>query len=200
MNQSDLNVKSSGASERMPKRGSPWLIVTWIRSVLGLALIAEGGVLYVHARAYEGPLWLVGVVAILVGAVLAFPGMSALCTRSRATEMVIVDQLPVGGDASIPMLGALLVYKYKLITEEHLQQALEEQRKDGESKRLLGGILLDLGLLSVAELQTALDYQRSLTSKQTGASETSDEGSDDEGAGDDARCPAAVGGEASHAR
>jgi hypothetical protein len=68
------------------------------------------------------------------------------------------------------MVGALLVYKYGLITEDQLEKALERQRAQGEGKQLLGGILLDMGLVSMAELQTALAYQRSLRHGEVQAS------------------------------
>ena len=60
------------------------------------------------------------------------------------------------------MLGALLVYKYRLVTEEQLAEALEIQRKADEPKPRIGSILLEMGLLSMAQLHEALAYQRSL--------------------------------------
>ncbi len=59
------------------------------------------------------------------------------------------------------MLGALLVYKFQALTEEQLQKALEQQRKEGSNKRRIGEILLDMGFISSTDLRKALDYQRS---------------------------------------
>jgi hypothetical protein len=69
----------------------------------------------------------------------------------------------------MPKLGALLVYKYQVITEEQLEQALQRQREEPEKWRRLGEVLLDMGLISVVDLQEALDYQRSHRSASHGA-------------------------------
>ena len=144
------------------KRGAVWLLATWMQLVIGFGLVGEGAVLYAHARAQEaGPSWLLGMVAILSGAVLSLSGIYTIYVHSRQ-ERTPAGDLPVGGEASVPLLGALLVYKYRLLTEEQLEEALELQRKEGTGKRRIGGILLDMGLVSSADLRKALDYQRSL--------------------------------------
>jgi hypothetical protein len=101
--------------------------------------------------------------AILVGAALSLSGVYAIYARSRPADSPLVGDLPMGREASVPLLGALLVYKYHLLTEEELEQALEVQRSQGTSTRRIGGVLLDMGLISSADLQKALDYQRSLS-------------------------------------
>jgi len=180
MSETGSNKGSSGVGRQDTTRGSIWLAVTWVRLIVGLALVAEGGVLYAHARMSDGgPSWLVGAVAIVVGAVLALPGVTALYARSHTPEVIISEPIPGSRDDSIPMLGALLVFKYKLITEDQLKHALEVQRKDGPNRRLLGGILLDMGLISSAELQTALAYQRSVTGNMPLPGVDADQSSDE---------------------
>ncbi len=147
-------------------RNSLWAAINWVRVIVGIALVAEGGVLYAQARMGDGgPLWIVGAIAILVGALMALPGVVSIC-RARPAEIIIAEPLPGTPEQTLPMLGALLVFKYRLITEEQLEKALEIQRKDGPNRRLLGGILLDMGLISTAELQTALEHQRSHVAKK----------------------------------
>lgn len=152
-----------------------WLIGVWLAVVAGLALAAEGGVLYAHAQMNDaGPSWMVGLVAVLIGAGLSGCGIYAILARGRAAGAGALDELPVGREVAIPMLGALLVYKYRMITEEDLERALAQQRVEGGERRL-GGILLDLGLISAADLHTALEYQRSLAGAIGKAQETQDE-------------------------
>jgi hypothetical protein len=57
------------------------------------------------------------------------------------------------------MLGALLVYKYRSITEWELEKALEMQRKLGKQRKRLGEILVEMGMVTRSQLGTALDYQ-----------------------------------------
>ena len=186
MNETGSQDEGSREAQQQRKRGSLLLLTNWIRVIIGIALVAEGGVLYASARVSDGgPSWLFGAVAIVVGAVLALPGVAALYARGRTPELIIAEPIPGAREDSIPMLGALLVYRYKLITEEQLQKALEVQRKDGPNRRLLGGILLDMGLISSTELQTALEHQRSLTGKQPEA--------DDPATKDDTEALAAAG-------
>ena len=56
------------------------------------------------------------------------------------------------------LLGELLVYRYRLITNQQRTQALEQQR-GGDRGRYLGEILVDTGLISQSDLHEALDYQ-----------------------------------------
>ena len=55
------------------------------------------------------------------------------------------------------------MYKYRLVTEEQLAEALGIQRRAAEPRPRLGSILLEMGLLTMAQLQEALAYQRSLS-------------------------------------
>jgi hypothetical protein len=55
-------------------------------------------------------------------------------------------------------LGELLVYRYQLITEDQRDAALTQQR-ESVGKRRLGEVLVEIGLVTQAQLQEALDYQ-----------------------------------------
>jgi hypothetical protein len=166
MSETTSGQNSSHSDQKQVGRSSLWTAANWVGVIIGIALVAEGGVLYAHARMDEGgPLWIVGAIAILVGALMALPGVVSIC-RSRIPEIIIAEPLPGTAEQTLPMLGALLVYKYRLVTEEQLEKALEVQRKDGPNRRLLGGVLLDMGLISSTELQTALEHQRSLVERK----------------------------------
>jgi hypothetical protein len=166
MNQARLEERMSSSDETASGPGVGWLLVTWGRLVIGLALAAEGGVLYAHARTEAGgPSWWVGGVAIVVGAVLSLSGLYSIYVRTRQQEAIVPDSIPARAEPFVPMLGALLVYKYQALTEEQLERALEQQRKEGKDRRRLGEILLDMGLVSSAELRKALEYQRSQARK-----------------------------------
>ncbi len=147
-----------------PQAGFARFVAAWIRVVVGLALVGEGGVLFADARTHWAGYgaW-VGIVAMAVGALISLSGMWAIYAQSRGSRTVSAEEFPVAPEPAVPMLGALLVYKYKFITEEQLEKALEVQRKEGATRRRIGSILLDMGLVSMAEVQQALAYQRSMT-------------------------------------
>ena len=60
----------------------------------------------------------------------------------------------------VPMLGALLVYKHRFITEGQLQKALDIQRKRRKQRPRLGDVLLEMGVITQARLDKALAHQR----------------------------------------
>jgi hypothetical protein len=139
------------------------LIATWARVVVGLALAGEGGVLFADARTHwAGHGAWVGIGTIVVGALIGFSGLLAIYRQARGPSAPDQDGLPVAPEVAIPMLGALLVYKYGFIAEEQLAQALERQSNQPIPRPRLGSILLDMGVLSMAQLEEALAYQRSL--------------------------------------
>ncbi len=57
------------------------------------------------------------------------------------------------------LLGELLVYRYQLITRDQRDEALARQ-KDAAGGRRLGEVLVDMGLVTDAQVREALDYQR----------------------------------------
>lgn len=154
MSPSTATEQNTGKATGRRRTGLAWAVATWGRLFIGVGLIGEGASLYAHAQTHvDGPAWCIGAGAALAGAVLALSGVRAIQARVRAAQ--------TAGEPSIPKLGALLVYKFELLTEEQLEQALEEQREEPEKKRRLGEILLDMGLISAADLRKALRYQRS---------------------------------------
>ena len=171
MRKTDFKERGS-ETQRRPRRGMTWLILAWGRLVLGLALAGEGGMLYAHSRMeHGGPSLLIGVTAVLIGAALSLSGICSIYASTRPVEITTPDGMPAQPDPGIPMLGALLVYKYQALTEQQLERALEQQRKEGPNKRRIGEILLDMGFISSADLRNALEHQRSLTPKPSEAEE-----------------------------
>lgn len=63
-------------------------------------------------------------------------------------------------DVVVPMIGALLAFRFRAINEWQLAKALAVQRKQRRSKQSLGRILLDMGLVTQPQLRQALDYQK----------------------------------------
>lgn len=63
-------------------------------------------------------------------------------------------------DVALPMIGALLAFRFRFINEWQLEKALAVQRKQRRSRQSLGRILLDMGLVTQSQLRQALDYQR----------------------------------------
>jgi len=152
---------SEKREERSPSLAR--LIAIWARVVIGLALVGEGGVLFADARMrWAGHGAWMGVAAMVVGALVGLSGLYAICAQARRRAPGDEDELLVAPEAAVPMLGALLVYKYQFITEEQLTEALEIQRKAGHNRPRIGTILLEMGVLTMAQLQEALAHQRSL--------------------------------------
>lgn len=154
MSQSSSKEEITRKGRGQSRAGLAWAIVTWGRLFLGLGLIGEGASLYAHAQTHvDGPAWTIGAGAALLGALLTLSGIRAIQARSRAAQM--------GGEPAMPKLGAILVYKYQALTEEQLEQALEEQREEPEKGRRLGEILLAMGFITEADLEKALEFQQS---------------------------------------
>lgn len=131
----------------------------WGRVVIGAgaavvgAVAAGGGFGEVaqHAR------WL-GAGALVLGF-----GLAASAIFGRASAPARVRQAPAEPveprEPLVPLLGALLVYKYRLISHQQLERALEDQRR---TRRLLGEIMVDLGMISRSQLREAIEHQRLL--------------------------------------
>ena len=160
MGSENSEEQHSGGGEGGGRQDLVGVTVVWGRMVVGLVLAATGGIAFGHAWTKEyAPLWWVGGITLVTGILLVLSGRYA---RSRPAG------IPAGATASqpsaqerdgmAPLLGALLVYKFRLITRGQLDKALEEQRK---SKRRLGQILVQKGLITEAQLEEALEYQRS---------------------------------------
>ena len=71
------------------------------------------------------------------------------------------EELAEGREPVVPLLGAVLLYKYQRITQRQLNEALEQQRKEtGPNRRRLGEILLATGAITRRQLEEALEHQR----------------------------------------
>ena len=158
-------ARNDQAGQARKRRELMWLAVIWGRVLVGLTLAATAGVTFGHAWTEErNSLWWVGEVTLLAGVLLM---LSALYARSEAKE--IATSLAEASESVrprerlVPLLGALLVYKYQLISHQQLAAAIQEQRKD---KRLLGQILKAQGLITEGQLQEALTYQRTFVPEQ----------------------------------
>jgi len=152
------------ASNRVeePSRSALWIAVIWGRVLIGLALAGAGGAAFGHAWTNESaPWWGIGVTTLMVGMLLV---LSAVYARSRPPDMgprVAVPEEPVQSqEPLLPLLGALLVYKYRLISHAQLQEALTEQQKT-KPRRRLGEVLVLKGIITVSQLEKALEFQRS---------------------------------------
>jgi uncharacterized protein (DUF433 family) len=139
-----------------------WVVVVWGRVVLGLALAGTGGAAFGHAWAnVNTPMWWVGGITLLVGILLVLSGVYAHSHPPMVDARPAPPEEPVGAqEPLVPLLGAILVYKYQYITQKQLQQALAEQLRT-EPRRRLGEVLLLKGLLTAAQLEEALAFQHS---------------------------------------
>lgn len=139
-----------------------WVAVLWARVILGIVLAATGGLAFGHAWSSESaPWWAVGGITLLAGALLVLSGVYARSHPPRVTASVVVEEEPAESqEPQLPLLGALLVYKYHLITRTQLDEALREQRRT-KPRRRLGEILVLKGLITVGELEEALAFQNS---------------------------------------
>ena len=134
----------------------------WTRTALGLAMGVGGGVAFGHAWATKYAIsWWVGVLSIVAGILLVLSGVSA-ARRGREEERE--EAVPLRHldprEPVVPLLGALLVYRYRMLTQEQLSRALEEQLRDDRRKRRLGEILLELEMVTEEQLAEVLEQQR----------------------------------------
>jgi hypothetical protein len=147
-----------------------WVVVVWGRIVVGLALATVGGVAFGHAWTNEDtPMWWVGAITLLTGVLLVLSGLYA---RSRPPGAV--PEVGVRGEASetgeplVPLLGAIIVYHFRWLSQQQLNQALEQQRSQWPEKRRIGEILVERGVISETQLQEALEWQGRLLREKAG--------------------------------
>jgi len=148
-----------------PPPAPPWPPLVWAALVVGGAIFL--GALGAFALTWVGMLkdtwWWIGGAATAVAAALLVPGLRGLRALHRAAAV------PESAHAApraptIPMLGALLVYRYRAITEAQLEAALAAQRKRRRRRQLLGDILVEMGYATRRQVDEALEYQRSCVS------------------------------------
>lgn len=118
----------------------------YLGAVAALAAgVAFGYGLGSHRAAY----WLLGYAGLAAAALLVLSGLR--CWRSPSK---LYDESKRQGE--MPLLGELLVRKYRLITEDELELALARQRR---TRRRLGVELVKMGLLTLSQLAGLLEEQ-----------------------------------------
>jgi hypothetical protein len=154
-------VRQPGVRKRW--RGIVWVVVVWGRVVLGLVLAGAGGMAFGHAWTNDNiPMWWVGGITLLVGILLVLSGIYARTHAPAAPVEVVLPEEPAGAqEPLVPLLGAILVYRYQYISQKQLQQALAEQAQS-RPRRRLGEILVLKGFLTAAQLEEALNFQHSV--------------------------------------
>jgi len=157
----------------------------WGRTGLGMAMGVGGGAAFGHAWVAESPIsWWVGVLSVLAGVLLVLSAVSATRRSEQQERRGKPYQLayPDEREPVVPLLGALLVYKYRVLTQEQLSRALEEQFRNSTQKRRLGEILLEMGMVTEEQLEEVLEHQRLYLGR---AGRTEPEGVGAGGAGSD---------------
>jgi len=156
--------QGSRSSRQETGRDVVWAVLVWARVVVGLILAGVGGVVFGHAWTREyAPFWWVGAITLLAGCLLVLSGLYARSRPAGVTpEIAMREGLAEGEEPLVPLLGALLIYKYQRITRRHLNEALEQQHKERENRRRLGEILLEMGAITRSQLEEALEFQRSV--------------------------------------
>lgn len=131
-----------------------------MRLLMSLALAIGAGAVLGHASASGDPAWwLLGGLLLVSSALFAVAAVRA--SRPLADRyLALLARRPhyLYDRRRHPRLGELLVSKHRLISQPQLEQALRRQRG---SRRLLGRLLVDMGLISQDQLRDVLGDQRS---------------------------------------
>src|SRR5574340_1127526 len=132
--------------------------VVWARVAAGGLLVLAAGVLVVWP-AFTGGRWAwwgagLGCGLGLYLVATAFPKQPSGLPPQSMWEAT-ARRLPSGMDP--PLVGGLLVYKYGLITEAQLTQALVKQRATSQK---LGEVLIEMGLVTAGQVAIALADQQ----------------------------------------
>jgi len=155
---------------RRRPRPTVWVLVVWGRVMVGLLLAGTGGVAFGYAWTNSfASMWWVGGITLLVGVLLVLSGIYARThVPETGVEVILPDEPPATHEPLVPLLGAILVYKYQYITQKQLQETLAEQMR-AEPRRRLGEILVLKGLLTSAQLEEALVFQHSAAAESSPA-------------------------------
>ena len=149
---------------RQYSTGGEALIVGQV--LVGIALGMLAGLAFQKAMVTSHSVfWWAGAVCLLIGGAAVVSAITGAARRRERLNLLraaeSADSEP--RDPTMPMLGALLVYKYQIISEGQLQRAMELQRKHTRKGRhlLLGQVLSEMGLVTPSQLDEALEYQQS---------------------------------------
>jgi hypothetical protein len=122
----------------------------WLRLGLGFSLGVISGVIFGYAwRGHELTQWWLAALFLLLAALITIVAM----LRPRILQEA--GPRPNAAEPFAPLLGAMLI-SYRLISEYDLARALTVQRKSG---RRLGKVLVDMGLITSAQLAEVLEEQ-----------------------------------------
>jgi hypothetical protein len=107
------------------------------------------------------PSWWMGVICLVVSLALVAAGL--VSSRARGRTIALTSEAAPSEeprDPRMPMLGALLVHKYQVITEGQLKQILAQQEKQRPDRPRLGDMLVSMGLITKDQLREALRFQQ----------------------------------------
>lgn len=120
------------------------------RLALGLALAAMSGVAFGYAFLAGRPAWYAVAGLALAGGVLV-----TVLDMSGTRRVKLGAEPRREPNLTVPPIGEMLVQR-QLISRDDLDQALESQKGRG---KLLGQILVDMGVLKPADLAEVLEEQ-----------------------------------------
>jgi hypothetical protein len=115
-------------------------------------------------------MWWVGAISLAAGILVLLSGLYARSRPPGVTPTLVPKDRSGEGpedehEPVVPLIGALLLYKFQRISHRQLDEALEQQRREGR-KRRLGEILVAMGALSSAHLEEALAHQHALAEEK----------------------------------
>lgn len=150
-----------------------WIMFVGFRIILGICLAVLGGIAFGRACTGGGiGMWTFGGITLLAGLGLTLSGIRARYQPpSPHFEPAKEEEEPAPTpEPVVPLLGALLVYKFGFLTHQRLQQALAEQTRSTPRRRL-GEILVQDGFITAGQLEEVVAFQHAAFEE----SETKDE-------------------------
>jgi len=129
----------------------------WGRLSSGLILAATSGITFGHAWSVEdAKWWWIGSMTLLAAVLFILSALYHPQEVSGAPPAPVPPaRTPQKAGVSAPMLGEMLLRR-AMISQENLDRALAEQKG---SKRRLGEILVEMNLITHAELAQLLEEQ-----------------------------------------
>ncbi len=162
MGSTDREGDGSGTADQSAQRDMLAVTLARARIAVGLGLTVVAGLVLGRAwTAHYIVWWCAGGISLALGLLLVVSGIYAIYPRRRRSKAVEteMEDAPAEHDPTMPMLGALLVYKYQVVTEGQLQRALDQQRRDRRKPRL-GDVLVEMELVTKRQLDKALEDQQ----------------------------------------
>ncbi len=176
MGPTDRKEPAGGGQSSRPESDRTATAIITAQMAVGVVLAVSAGVFMGHAlRTGYTPSWWIGGICLFIGVVLVVGGLVSARARARSIHLPSAPgaRPKQADDSTAPRLGALLVYKYRLITEEQLERALEEQRRQKGGRVPLGEMLVSMKLITKSQLREALEYQRTQSRRPRGGARPS---------------------------